>query len=160
MNARDVMTRDVVSVTPDTPVRKIASLLVKHGIGAVPVIDDSGAPIGIVSEGDLIRPDRAAREAWRQSWLEILAEGEPLAPELLAWLRSQNHSARAVMSAPVIMVSEETNLREIAEILTTRRIKRVPVVTDGRIVGIISCADLVRALSVSLNKLVAEARAR
>ena len=160
MIARDVMTRDVVSVTPDTPVRKIASLLVKYGIGAVPVIDSSGAPIGIVSEGDLIRPDRAAREAWRQSWLEILAEGEPLAPELLAWLGSQNHSAPAVMSAPVITVGEETNLREIAEILTTRRIKRVPVVTDGRIVGIISCADLVRALSVSLNKSVAEARAR
>ena len=140
--------------------RKIASLLVEHRIGAVPVIDSSGAPIGIVSEGDLIRPDRAAREAWRQSWLEILAEGEPLAPELLAWLGSQNHSAPAVMSAPVITVSEETNLREVAEILTTRRIKRVPVVTDGRIVGIISCADLVRALSVSLNKSAAEARAR
>ena len=159
MIARDVMTRDVVSVTPDTPVRKIASLLVKHRIGAVPVIDDDGAPIGIVSESDLIRPDRSAREAWRQSWLEILAEGEPLAPELLAWLRSQNHSARAVMSAPVITVSEETNLPDIAEILTTRRIKRVPVVRDGRIVGIISCDDLVRALSVSLNKSVAEARA-
>ena len=160
MIARDVMTRDVVSVTPDTPVRKIASLLVKRGIGAVPVIDGGGAPIGIVSEADLIRPDRTAREAWRQSWLEILAEGEPLAPELLAWLGYQNHSASAVMSAPVITVSQETNLREIAEILTTRRIKRVPVVTDGRIVGIISCADLVRALSVSLNKSVAEARAR
>src|SRR5260370_9513398 len=66
MIARDVMTRDVVSVTPDTPVRKIASLLVKHGIGAVPVIDNGGAPIGIVSEGDLIRPDRGARVPWPQ----------------------------------------------------------------------------------------------
>jgi len=159
MIARDVMTRDVISVTPDTPVRKVASLLVKHRIGAVPVIDDGGAPIGIVSESDLIRPDRAAREAWRRSWLEILAEGEPLAPELIAWLGSQNHSARAVMSAPVITVSEETNLPDIAEILTTRRIKRVPVVRDGRIVGIIGYADLVRALSVRLNKSVAEARA-
>ncbi len=159
MIARDVMTRDVVSVTPDTPVRKVASLLVKHRIGAVPVIDDGGAPIGIVSESDLIRPDRAAREAWRRSWLEILAEGEPLAPELIVWLGSQNHSARAVMSAPVITVSEETNLPDIAEILTTRRIKRVPIVRDGRIVGIFGCADLVRALSVRLNKSVAEARA-
>ena len=159
MNARDVMTRDVVSVTPDTQVRKIASLLIKHRIGAVPVIDDDGALIGIVSESDLIRPDRAAREAWRRSWLEILAEGEPLAAELLAWLGSQNHSARAVMSAPVITVSEETNLPDIAKILTTRRIKRVPVVRDGRIVGIVSCADLVHALSVSLDKSVAEARA-
>ena len=159
MIARDVMTRDVVSVTPDTPVRKIASLLVKHGIGAVPVIDDGGAPIGIVSESDLIRPDRGAREGWRRSWLEILAEGEPFAPEFLAWFHSQNNSARSVMSAPVITVSEETNLREVAEILTTNRIKRVPVAADGRIVGIISCADLVRALSVSLDKSAAEVRA-
>ena len=146
MKAHKVMTRDVVSVTPDTPVRKIAALLVNKGIGAVPVVDSSGAPIGIVGEGDLIRPDRAAREAWRQSWLEILAEGEPLAPELLAWLETENHSARTVMSAPVITVGEETSLQEVAEILTTRRIKSVPVVTDGRIVGIVSRADLLRAL--------------
>jgi CBS domain-containing protein len=158
MIARDVMTRDVVSLTPDTPVRKIASLLVKHGVGAVPAIDNSGAPIGIVSEGDLIRPDRAAREAWRQSWLETLAEGESLAPELFAWLRSQNHSARAVMSAPVITVSEETNLREIARLLTTHRIKRVPVVRDGRTVGIVSRADLVRALLARPDISVVEER--
>ena len=101
MFARDVMTRYVVSVTPDTPVRKVASLLVKHRIGTIRVIDGSGAPIGIVNEGDLIRPDRAAREAWRRSWLEIPAEGEPLSPELIVWLDSQNHRASAVMSAPV-----------------------------------------------------------
>jgi CBS domain-containing protein len=158
MIARDVMTRNVVSVTPDTPVREIASLLVKRRIGAVPVIDSSGAPIGIVSESDLIRPDRGAREGWRRSWLEILAEGESFAPEFLAWFHSQNNSARAVMSAPVITANQETNLREVAEILTMHRIKRVPVVTDGRIVGIVSCADLVRALSVSLDQSVAEAR--
>jgi CBS domain-containing protein len=91
--------------------------------------------------------------------LEILAEGEPFAPELIGWLGSQNHSARAVMSAPVITVSEETNLPDIAEILTTHRIKRVLVVRDGCIVGMVSCADLVRALSVSLNTSVTEARA-
>ena len=92
--------------------------------------------------------------------MEILAEGEPIPSKLLAWLDLQNRRARAVMSAPVITASEETNLREIAEILTTRRIKRVPVVADGRIVGIVSCADLVRALSVSLNTAFAEARVR
>ena len=160
MIARDVMTRDVVSVTSDMPVRKIASLLVKNRISAVPVVDRSGVPIGIVSEGDLIRPGRAAGEAWRRSWLEILAEGQPLAPELLAWLHSQNHSAGTVMSAPVITVGEETSLAEVARLLTTHRIKRVPVVHHGCIVGIVSRADLVHALSVSLNKSVAEARAR
>ena len=105
-------------------------------------------------------PSRPSRpQAWHRSWLEILAEGEPLAPELLPRLGSQNRGARAVMSAPVITVNEETSLREVAETLTTQRIKRVPVVTDGRLVGIVSCADLVRALSVSLDKSAAEVSA-
>ena len=103
----------------------------------------------MVSESDLIRPERAAREAWRQSWLEIFAEGEPLAPELLAWLQSQSHSARTVMSAPVITVSEHTELGEIARVLVTHRIKRVPVVRDGRVTGIIARDDLLRALAAS-----------
>ena len=89
MNARDVMTKAVVSVHPDTSVREIARLLLDKGISAVSVIDNNGTLIGMVSEGDLIRPDQAAREARREWWLEILAEGEPIAPELLAWLQSR-----------------------------------------------------------------------
>src|SRR3974377_1760376 len=142
MNARDVMSKPVVSVHPDTPTREIARLLVEKGISAVPVVDGNGAPIGIVSEGDLIRPDRAAREAWRQSWLEIFAEGESIAHELLDWLRSQNHSARAVMTAPVISVSEDTELGEIARVLVTHRIKRVTDDRDGRITGRIARTHL------------------
>jgi CBS domain-containing protein len=118
-------------------------------ITAVTVIDDNGVPIGIVSEGDLIRPDRAAREAWRQSWLEVFAEGEPLAPELLDWLHSQSHSARTVMSAPLITVSEDAELGEIARVLVTHRIQRVPVVRDGRVTGIIARGDLLRVLAAN-----------
>ena len=149
MNARDIMSKPVVSVHPDTPLREIARLMLDKGITAVPVVDDNGAPIGIVSEGDLIRPERAAREAWRQSWLEVFAEGAPLAPELLDWLHSQNHSAHAVMSAPVITVSEDTELDEIARVLVTHRIKRVPVVRDDRVTGIIARGDLLRALAAN-----------
>src|SRR3974377_2617918 len=75
MNARNSMSKAVVSVHPDTPLREVARLMLDKGITAVPVVDDNGTPIGIVSEGDLIRPERAAREAWRQSWLEVFAEG-------------------------------------------------------------------------------------
>jgi CBS domain-containing protein len=149
MIARDVMTRDVVSVTSDTAVRKIASLLVKNRISAVPVIDGSGAPIGIVSEGDLIGRKEAEREERQDWWLTTLAEGETVNPELLASLRLNYPTARDVMWAPVITVGEETSLREIARLLTTHRIKRVPVVRDGRIVGIVSRADLVRAMFVA-----------
>ena len=149
MNARDVMTKPVVSVHPDTSLREIARLLLDKGISAVPVVDDKGAPIGMVSEGDLIRPERAARAARGQSWLEILAEGEPIAPELVAWLHSQHHTARAVMSAPAITVGEDTELGEIARVLVTHRIKRVPVVRDGRVIGIVARDDLLRALAAS-----------
>jgi CBS domain-containing protein len=149
MNARDVMSKPVVSVHPDTSTREIARLLVKKGITAVPVVDDNGAPIGVVSEGDLIRPERAAREAKHRSYLEILAEGEPISAELLAWLHSQDHSARAVMSAPVSTVSEETELGELARVLVTHRIKRVPVVRDGRVTGIVARDDVLRALASS-----------
>jgi CBS domain-containing protein len=146
MNARDVMTRAVVSVHPDTPVPEIARLLLDKGISAVPVIDNDGAPIGMVSEGDLIRPDQVAREARRKWWLEILAEGEQLSPEFLAWLHSQKGAARSIMSTPVITVSEGTEVDEIARLLVAQRIKRVPVVRDGRIVGIVAREDLLHTL--------------
>jgi CBS domain-containing protein len=149
MNARDVMSKPVVTVRPNTPTREIARLLVEKQISAVPVVDGNGAPIGMVSEGDLIRPERAAREERRQYWLEIFAEGEPIAPELLAWLQSQDHTARAVMSKPAVTVSEDTELSEIARVLVTRRIKRVPVVRDGRVTGIVARDDVLRALAAS-----------
>src|SRR3974377_483279 len=95
MNARDIMSKPVVSVHPDTPLREIARLMLDKGITAVPVVDDNGVPIGRVSEGDLSLPERPARGGWRQLCLEFFAEGEPLAPELLNWLHSENHSAHA-----------------------------------------------------------------
>jgi CBS domain-containing protein len=158
MIARDVMTCDVVSVTSDTPVRKIASLLVKNRISAVPVVDSSGAPIGIVSEGDLIGRKETEREARQDWWLTTLAEGEAVNPEFLASLILNYPTARDVMSAPVITVGEETSLAEIARLLTTHRIKRVPVVRDGHIVGIVSRADLVRALVVAPHMSVLQGR--
>ena len=144
MNARDVMTRDVVSVASDTPMRKIAALLVEKRISGVPVVDGSGAPIGMVSEGDVIGRSEAEREARQDWWLTTLAEGEAVNPEFLASLSYP--TARDMMSAPVISIDGKTSLGEIAGILTKHRIKRVPVVCDGRIVGIVSRADLLRAL--------------
>lgn len=147
MNARDVMTAEVVSVSPDTPTRRVAELLRDKGISAVPVVDEDGAPIGMVSEGDLIGRDETEREARRDWWLTLLAEGEALSPDFLANLRSKERTAREIMSSPVVTIGEETDLSEVARLLAAYRIKRVPVVRDGRIVGIVSRADLVRALA-------------
>jgi CBS domain-containing protein len=151
MRARDVMTREVTTARPDMPVREIAALLLAHAISAVPVVDESGQPVGMVSEGDLVGRDEQAREARRDWWLTLLAEGIELSPDFLASLRRPEVRAHAIMSAPVVTVEEDTNIRDIARLLTEYRIKRVPVVRDGRIVGIVSRADLLRALTAEEN---------
>ncbi len=139
------MTTPVVTITPDTPASRIARLLLENHVSAVPVVDASGSPVGIVSEGDLLRRDdsgRAARRAW---WLEMLAEGEPLSKEYMAQLRTKDQLAKEIMSAPVVTVTEATDVAELAHLFASYRIKRVPVLRDGRIVGIVSRVDLLRS---------------
>lgn len=147
MLAKDLMTRDVIAVTPDTPAHEVARQLLDHGISAVPVIDTTGAPIGMVSEGDLIGRDGGERDSRRDWWLALLAEGQQLSLEFLASIRRNNETARHLMAAPVVTVQETTQASEIARLLAQYRIKRVPVVRDGRVVGIVSRADLLRALA-------------
>jgi predicted transcriptional regulator len=84
MNARDVMTSAVISATGETPVRDIAQLLLQNQISAVPILDKSGAPIGMVSEGDLVGRDETQRDTRREWWLALLAEGELLNPDFLS----------------------------------------------------------------------------
>ena len=147
MKASDIMTTKVVSAHADTPIRQVAKLLLENGISAIPVVDRDGTVLGIVSEGDLLGRrgnERAARRDW---WLTLLAEGEELSPEFLAHMREREQTAGGIMSAPVVTVSEETEAAEIARLLAAYRIKRVPVVRQGRIVGIVSRADLLRALA-------------
>lgn len=151
MQARDLMTTEVVSVSPDTPVRDIARLLLAHQISAVPVVDATGMVVGMVSEGDLIGRSEAEREARRDWWLALLAEGEALSADFLAGLRSPERTARDVMSAPVVRVTEATDACEIAALLAQYRIKRVPVVRDGKLVGIVSRADLLRAMAGAIG---------
>lgn len=152
MQAKDLMTRDVIAVTPDTPVHEVARQLLDHGISAVPVIDMTGAPVGMVSEGDLIGRDDGERDNRRDWWLALLAEGQQLSPEFLASIRRNNETARHLMAAPVVTVEETTEASEIARLLAQYRIKRVPVVRDGRVVGIVSRADLLRALATQVPK--------
>lgn len=145
MIAAEIMTSPVVTVTPDTPASRIAKLLLENHVSAVPVVDAGGAPIGIVSEGDLLRRDDAGRAARRAWWLEMLAEGEPLSKEYVTQLRTRDQTAREIMSAPVVTVTESTDTVELARLFSSFRIKRVPVLREGRIVGIISRVDLLRS---------------
>ena len=154
--AREFMTKDVIVVSPDTSIREIARLLLEHTISAVPVVDASGAPIGIVSEGDLIDRAETDREARRDWWLGLVAEGEALAPDFLASLCDPVKTARDIMSAPVVTIDETTEAVEIVDLLVTHRIKRVPVVRDGRIAGIVSRADILRALAAQARESMSE----
>jgi CBS domain-containing protein len=157
MNAHDVMTSAVISVNPGMSEHDVAKVLNDHHISAVPVVDEAGAAIGMISEGDLIARDDASRQARQDWWLALLAEGEALHPNFIANLRAREHTARDLMISPVVTISEQAELSEIARLLTEYRIKRVPVVRDGRVVGIVSRADLIRALATESETKPAEA---
>ena len=137
MKAADVM----------TTASSIALLLLQKGISAVPVVDKNGAPLGMVSEGDLMPRDESERQARRDWWLKLLAEGEELSEDYIRQLEGSERPAREIMSAPMITVDAGGELVEVADILSAKRIKRVPVVRDGRMVGIVSRADLVKAVT-------------
>nr|WP_207199583.1 CBS domain-containing protein [Rhodoplanes elegans] len=141
------MTRTVFTVAPDAPARAIAKLLHRNGISAVPVVDGAGALIGMVSEGDLIPRDQRDREARRDWWLRMLSEGEALSAEFIADLEDDKRTAADVMTKPVVTVPEDADIVEVAGVLAQNRIKRAPVTANGRMVGIVSRADLVRAIA-------------
>ena len=147
MKAGDIMTTKVVTARPEASGRSIAFLLAKNGISAVPVVDEKGVPLGMISEGDLMPRDESEREARRDWWLKILAEGEDLNPEFLQYLQSGGKSAREIMITPIVTVDENADIIDIADLLSTKRIKRVPVMRDGRMVGIVSRADLIKAVA-------------
>ena len=146
MKARDLMTTDVVTVRPETSIPHIAQLLLRHRISAVPVIDDERRVVGIVSEGDLMhRPEAGAklRPSW---WLAPLASAEENARD---YAQSRGKQAKDVMTTDVVTADEGMAISEIAALLEEKRIKRVPVVKDGRLTGIISRADLLRGLAAA-----------
>src|SRR5262249_9918567 len=154
MRAMDVMTTNVVTVGPATSVQEVSKILSERSISGVPVVDAANRLVGIVSEGDLLhrvetgterRPDRRTgrRRSW---WLDTIGADEELARD---YVKSHGRTARDVMTSEVTFVSDTTELGEIANILESKRIKRVPVVRDGRLVGIVSRANLVRALAAA-----------
>jgi len=146
MNAGDVMVTNVVTVRPHTSVQDIAKTLIANRISAVPVVDEADNLVGIVSEGDLIHRVEVGTDQRRSWWVEFLAGKQALAQE---FVKSHGRRAVDVMTGKVVTVNADMPLSELASLLEKRRIKRVPVVDNGKIVGIVSRADLVRALAKS-----------
>jgi len=143
MKAADVMVSAVISIRPNARVEEVASILANR-ISAVPVIDEQDELVGIVSEGDLMRRAEAGTDRSRSWWLEYLTGKQILAAE---YVKSHSHKVIDVMTRSVISATPETPLGEIAMLLERNRIKRVPIVQNGKVVGIVSRANLLQALA-------------
>ena len=151
LTAEDVMSRDVKVVHPETPLLTAVKIMADHHISGLVVVDDENRPVGMLTEGDLLRwhGEFTAQQAW---WLDHLSEGTDLAPSFMSAIRSEQRKVKKLMTEGTISVFPETSTREIARLFYERKIKRVPVVKDDKLVGLVSRGDLLRALVDELSK--------
>jgi CBS domain-containing protein len=149
MNASHVMTREILSVGPDTTVAEAIRTMLDNRISGLPVIDEAGRLAGVLTEGDLMRRGETGTERQRPRWLEILMGPGRLAGE---YVRTHGRKIGEVMTRDVVSVTPDTPLREVVELMERHRIKRVPVLDGDVLVGILSRADLLRALADALEE--------
>lgn len=150
MKARDIMVSPVVTVKPDSTVKDVAKLLLERRISAAPVVDDQGKLVGMISEGDLIHRAEIGTQERPSWWLLLVAEDSALASD---YIKSHSRSVADLMTRNVITAGPDTPVSEIARLLEKNAIKRVPIVQDGRVVGIVSRANLLQAIATSGDKL-------
>jgi CBS domain-containing protein len=149
MKAADIMTRKPMSVTPQTTILEAAGLMLQHRISGLPVTDAKGGVVGVVTEGDLLRRAETGTERHRSGWLTFL-----IGPGRLAGDYASTHARKVgeVMTSEVAVVAPSHDLGAVVGLMEKHRIKRVPVVEKDKLVGIVSRADLVRALVQSLSQ--------
>jgi CBS domain-containing protein len=143
MKVGEIMKRSVVTVRPETSLRDVAGLLVEHGISGVPVVGDSGAVLGIVSEADFLIRERGIPDRRPRLLDRVFGRGASLAADELAKLAAK--TAGEAMTIPAVVVGPGTAVREAARIMSARQINRLPVIEDNQLVGIVTRADIVRA---------------
>jgi CBS domain-containing protein len=147
MLAADVMTRDVVTIRLDTPVSQIAKMLVEQKISAVPVVDNEGRIVGMVSESDLLHRKELGTERYSGRWLEFFTSDGQFADE---YVKAHGRTAEEVMRSPAITAAPETPLTEIVALMEKHGIKRVPIVDEsGALAGLVTRGNLVRALALT-----------
>ena len=144
MKAAEVMSPTVITILPDATIKDAARMMLQHGISGLPVVDAAGTLVGIVTEGDFLRRAEIGTERQRPRWLEFLLGPGRAANE---YVHSHAHKIEDIMTPEVTTVSEATPLQDVVSIMERRRIKRIPVMSGGKIVGIISRANLVQALA-------------
>lgn len=144
MQTKDIMTQPVVSVRPDDTIALSIQLMLSKSISGLPVIDTGGCLVGIITEGDFLRRSETKTQRKRPRWLEILLGPGRLAEE---YVHTHGRKVAEVMTVGVSTVTEETPLDEVVTLMEKRRIKRVPVVRDDKVVGIVCRSNLLRALA-------------
>ena len=147
LTAADIMTRDPITVTAETNLAQIATLLSSKRISAVPVCNSDHTMAGIVGEADVLRPFSESARVRSDWWLGMIAEGEDLSQDFLDYLRRDLRTAADVMVRHVITAGEDATLPQLAELMTKHAIKSLPILRDGRVVGIVSRSDLVEAIA-------------
>jgi len=144
MKAADIMTRNVVSVQPETTILRAAELMLQHRISGLPVVDTDDHVVGIVTEGDFLRRTETGTQRKRPRWLQFLVGPGRLAEE---YVRSSSRKIEDVMTQAVHTIGEDTHVSDVVELMERHRIKRLPVLRDDKLVGIVSRANLLHALA-------------
>lgn len=139
MQAKDVMTPDVITVDPDMDVASVAKIMINHRISGVLVLDNEDQLVGVVSEGDLMR--RSQRDPGRSWWLSLVAYPTTV------FSHGEERRVRDIMTRHVVSVGKDTSLSEVASILVSNHIKRVPVIENGSLLGLVSRADVLQGLA-------------
>lgn len=155
MRVKDFMTSPVVTVAPDSPIADAAKLMLDHRVSGLPVLDRGGRLVGIVSERDLLRRRCNEPRPQRRHWLQLMTECTELGEEPA---RFRTLTVGDVMTTGPLTVAESTSLEEAGKLLERHRIKRLPVMRGQQVVGVISRADLLRALPRALGQAEAAAR--
>lgn len=144
MQAHEIMTKAVVSVRPETSVRDIAALMTDKRVSGVPVLAEDGTVLGIVSQTDLLHRRELGTETKQKWWLKLFSDPDRSARE---FSKAHGLKAKDVMTRHVVSVDESTDLADVAAVLDRNRIKRVPVLRNGKMVGLIARSDFVGMLS-------------
>jgi CBS domain-containing protein len=149
MKVRDVMTAEVCTVATETPLKEVARMLLEHGVSGLPVVDEDRRVLGIVSEGDFLEREAGTADRPRGPLWWYWAAGSDRA----AATRSHATTAGAAMTSPAITIGPDRPLSEAAGVMARAKVNRLPVVDEGRLVGIVSRADVVRTFARSDEEL-------
>jgi CBS domain-containing protein len=147
MKAADVMTTEVITVTPESSIGDAARLMLQYRISGLPVVDQKGELVGIVTEGDFLRRGETGTQRRRPRWLEFILGPGRLSSE---YVQAYGRKIGDVMTSDPVRITEDVSLEDVVDALERRRVKRLPVMRDGKLVGIVSRANLVQALATVL----------